>query len=222
MINSIMRFRETGFLYASTFRVLKAFTLAEVLITLGIIGVVAAMTIPAMINKTNDAELIAAWKKSYTTVAQAFIQILNDGGADYTSHTTLRDNVIPYFSVVKSCDTSGSDCWHAAGDIKTMPLQDGTQYDFVDLSSYPGFVTADGMKYVVYSDGVVNNMGWLMVDVNGDRKPNVAGKDVFAIRLRYQLKAVPFGFDSNSSDCNPPSDQGANTGLNCSAYYIAH
>lgn len=41
----------------------NAFTLAEVLITLGIIGVVAAMTIPTLMNKTNDAELKSAYKK---------------------------------------------------------------------------------------------------------------------------------------------------------------
>lgn len=36
------------------FRIKKGFTLAEVLITLGIIGVVAAMTIPVLMNSTND------------------------------------------------------------------------------------------------------------------------------------------------------------------------
>ena len=41
----------------------KAFTLAEVLITLGIIGVVVAMTLPALINKTRNKELHTAFLK---------------------------------------------------------------------------------------------------------------------------------------------------------------
>ena len=43
---------------------MKAFTLAEVLITLGIIGVVAAMTMPTLMNSTNGAQYKTAYKKS--------------------------------------------------------------------------------------------------------------------------------------------------------------
>ena len=49
----------------------KAFTLAEVLITLGIIGVVAAMTLPTLINQTNGAQYKAAFKKSLSAISQA-------------------------------------------------------------------------------------------------------------------------------------------------------
>ncbi len=45
----------------------KGFTLAEVLITLGIIGVVAALTIPNMIKNSQKIEYVVAMKKSYTT-----------------------------------------------------------------------------------------------------------------------------------------------------------
>lgn len=48
----------------------NAFTLAEVLITLGIIGVVAAMTMPTLINQTNGAQYKAAYKKALSAIAQ--------------------------------------------------------------------------------------------------------------------------------------------------------
>ena len=48
-----------------------AFTLAEVLITLGIIGVVAAMTIPTLINKYQDFSLKVQFKKTYAVLQQA-------------------------------------------------------------------------------------------------------------------------------------------------------
>lgn len=45
-----------------------AFTLAEVLITLGIIGVVAALTIPALMNSTGNAEYVSAYKKTLSVL----------------------------------------------------------------------------------------------------------------------------------------------------------
>ena len=47
------------------------FTLAEVLITLGIIGVVAALTLPSVINNYRKQELITRLKKSYTVINQS-------------------------------------------------------------------------------------------------------------------------------------------------------
>ena len=49
----------------------NGFTLAEVLITLGIIGVVAAMTMPTLINQTNGAQYKAAYKKALSAISQA-------------------------------------------------------------------------------------------------------------------------------------------------------
>ena len=47
------------------------FTLAEVLITLGIIGVVAAMTMPTLMNSTQGAQYKTAFKKSLSALSQA-------------------------------------------------------------------------------------------------------------------------------------------------------
>ena len=62
------------------FRRFKGFTLAEVLITLVIIGVIAAMTIPTLINKTNNHEYISRLKKAYSTMAQATNRIIAEEG----------------------------------------------------------------------------------------------------------------------------------------------
>lgn len=52
-------------------RKMNAFTLAEVLITLGIIGVVAAMTMPTLMNSTQGAQYKAAYKKALSALSQA-------------------------------------------------------------------------------------------------------------------------------------------------------
>ena len=48
----------------------NGFTLAEILITLGIIGVVAAMTMPVLFNKTQNKELQTAFLKTYSELSQ--------------------------------------------------------------------------------------------------------------------------------------------------------
>ena len=58
----------------------KGFTLAEVLITLGIIGVVAAMTLPTLINDYQAKETVTRLKKVYSIVNQAYLRALNDNG----------------------------------------------------------------------------------------------------------------------------------------------
>ncbi len=58
----------------------KAFTLAEVLITLGIIGVVASMTLPALIQKNNEKQIVVRLKKLYSMLQHAHLNIINEYG----------------------------------------------------------------------------------------------------------------------------------------------
>lgn len=58
----------------------KAFTLAEVLITLGIIGVVAALTIPSLIQKHREQVAVAKVKKAYSTISQAYLMAIAENG----------------------------------------------------------------------------------------------------------------------------------------------
>ena len=60
-------------------RVSKGFTLSEVLITLGIIGVVAAMTIPTLMTKINHIKLKSQFKEGYAILSQA-VKLANDDG----------------------------------------------------------------------------------------------------------------------------------------------
>ena len=64
------------------------FTLAEVLITLGIIGVVAAMTIPTLISNTNSAKFKSQYKKTLSTLNQAALMATAQYDLDYASLTT--------------------------------------------------------------------------------------------------------------------------------------
>ena len=71
-----------------------AFTLAEVLITIGIIGVVAAMTMPALVNQTNRKQDAAKIKKFYSTMSQAVLLAENEYGSaeDWSVNSAIRDD----------------------------------------------------------------------------------------------------------------------------------
>lgn len=191
----------------------NGFTLAEVLITLGIIGVVAAMAIPPLMNKTNDAELRAKYKKVFSEISQANQQLVMDNGGTleslFTASTTQTDfkNLFkPYLNTVKDCDAGASAgiCWHtasgwksatgdptdvSANNLAAVVLNNGAMIEFRTNASY---VNCTG------TCGAIQRCGWMQVDVNGFQKPNVIGKDIFVINIQKD-KATPSGI---TGDCD--------------------
>ena len=85
----------------------KAFTLAEVLITLGVLGVVAAMTIPSVIQKQHNLSVENKLKKIYTTMNQAMrMSEIDNGERMYWHHTLYRrvgieKYILPYIKYLK-------------------------------------------------------------------------------------------------------------------------
>lgn len=61
---------------------IQAFTLAEVLITIGVIGVVAAMTLPSVINDHRNKQYVVAFKKLYSNFSNAIILFKADQGCE--------------------------------------------------------------------------------------------------------------------------------------------
>lgn len=174
-----------------------AFTLAEVLITLGIIGVVAAMTIPTLIANTQKQEYTTSLKKAYTEFNQALTQLSIDNGSpnDISKLTdTQMYKIVNYFKTAKICGTPNNlGCFPVDG---TNDKYDGsgsiTYYDnTTDGTVYYKFLTTDGMAFAmgVYngcgnnSTGALGymtqNCGYVVVDVNGLKGPNYMGRDTF-------------------------------------------
>lgn len=74
--------KKVSLYYDKKVKIKRGFTLAEVLITLGIIGIVAAITIPTLMKNTQDNEFKAAWKKEYSVFANATSLIAQDNGGN--------------------------------------------------------------------------------------------------------------------------------------------
>ena len=109
------------------------FTLAEVLITLGIIGVVAAMTMPTLMNSTQGAQYKAAYKKALSALSQAVV--LNVALDDYNfadldaDNYTLTDMLSSRMNVVRT-ETGSNNIKNGDKDYKvttTTGTREGTQ-----------------------------------------------------------------------------------------------
>lgn len=104
-----------------------AFTLAEVLITLGIIGVVAALTMPALITKYDEMVMVNKLKRTYSELANAIelrkAELGTDSYADQfnpdLSAAEQLDGFLKYLNVVERC--SASDSQGCGGNYTTYP-----------------------------------------------------------------------------------------------------
>ncbi len=208
----------------------NAFTLAEVLITLAIIGVVAALTIPSVVKKYKDTQTIAQLKKIYATLSGATSMVtaqygsiegldFKDGTADDMENIFLAYK--PHLHMVKFCKNTAG-CWTtkqtktlSGGDPGNTPAGlGGGIYTFVLNNGMKVNMDMWGDANAPTNFGVTTKMPALLmftVDLNGDKDPNILGRDVFAFALT-EKGMVPAGFANNSARCRTTS-----TGWDCAA-----
>jgi len=178
------------------------FTLAEILITLVIIGVIAAITVPSLINKTNNQEYVSKLKKTYSTLSQATNSIIAENGTPKASvggWATDVDSIYklykPHLHIEKDCG-SGTGCFRQLKEAyKTLNgVGGGGNYEPED-DNFRKLVLTDGTQIVFDGKTLSNdcsNSGAgsnnfcivIKVDINGEKKPNIMGKDF----LQFVLK----------------------------------
>lgn len=208
---------------------LKAFTLAEVLLTLGIIGIVAALTIPTLISNYQKTQYATSLKKAYSQMNQVLLQMSSDNNTvgsikDYFGATVdVAPKIASYYKVIKTCGMVQNDECFAPfdnnydGSAKTTSQYTGSVY----TSSHYKFITSDGISFAIASnnDNCTQNRGFddapdapptnsvcgvVYMDVNGLKKPNNYGRDVFIFYITSNKAPMLYprgGFynsDSNS------------------------
>ena len=185
-----------------------AFTLAEVLITLVIIGVIAAMTIPTLINKTNNQEYVSRLKKAYSTLSQVTNRLIAEEGSPKNGWLQTGD-IDSVYNKYKKYLSIAKDCGEASGCLgnssyKSFLNNDG--YNF-EKATHRKLILADGTLVIFNPDMLDNSCSgnaWgsigvcasILVDVNGDKKPNRYGRDFFAFALK-ENGLYPMGCESN-------------------------
>ena len=167
-----------------------AFTLAEVLITLGIIGVVAAMTMPSLMQNYKRQQATARIKKFVSVINQALISAENDLGAreDWvigemdnsdSAYNFLNTYIKPY---IKSADVEKRTLF--GRNMATLRFVDGSQMSVKIGACYD-----------------------IWYDINGEKGPNEKGRDIFVFIL---CKNGGCNFNSNQVRgfyCAPTGEQ---------------
>ena len=141
---------------------LKAFTLSEVLITLVIIGVIAAITVPTLIQNHKRQEATDRLLKFYSTINQVILKANADG------------NNWEYWAEAKSeaGDTTPETATNFANNY-LLPYLVYHKYETKDRYLY--IYLNDGSYFYIFEGGCID----FIFDVNGDKKPNVDGRDQF-------------------------------------------
>ena len=176
-----------------------AFTLAEVLITIGVIGVVAALTIPGLMTKIQEIQFRNAYKQAYSDIHQAFVYFKDEGlsldpkstttisnGTNYSSdYGEIFKQLAVYFKSPKTCFTgSRTSCWQVAGAEQASPSSsqaNGWIGGYTSASSSYAFMDLSGRAWTMY----FNRENIILVDINGFGKPNKLGRDRFALEIDY-------------------------------------
>ena len=166
----------TNFISHFTFHVShrrNAFTLAEVLIVLSIIGVVAEYTIPSVISNFQKTEYVTLLKKAYSETNQALKQMAADYGCiDDLKCTGLFDSNLPdayntmgdalakYFNIAKNCRTEiNKHCWPDLTNENYDGTSDGGNTPY-DSYGYYKFITSDGMSFFIINYKNNCSMDW--------------------------------------------------------------
>ncbi len=213
-----------------------AFTLAEVLITLAIIGVVAALTIPAVVRNYKETQTVVQLRKNYSILSQAYNMAIAENGdptgwdlkglGNAEGGLNFLDKMRPYLKIIKECKTTKNGCF-ARGYYKDLNGKDASYID-------PGYqalirlADGTGIAFQVWRADCDDSRAcaFITVDLNGDKKPNQYGVDTF-IFLAKKAKLAPQGIKGDAYGfgnwCNLAKSSVADSnynGVGCGAWVI--
>lgn len=204
------------------------FTLGEILIALGVIGVVASLTLPQIINGKKASEAHAQFTTAYSAISKAINEMEVNNvpvePANYTAARSFYPEFKKYFKLVidKQYSTAGKPYKYlnnnALDEASMRYMDDGH------------FVITNGMDIFIENPETNTNGLLVFVDINGnDKLPNTLGYDLFGFELVKGGEFIPIGgVGTKKSDwaTNPKSScnieastpSGRGTGYTCSLY----
>ena len=177
------------------------FTLAEVLITLGIIGVVAAITMPTLVSNHKKKVYVNQLKKTYSVLNQGFKKyMVNNSCIDSIFDCNFKWNgndenfVKPLKESFEILDyESKSGYGKFSKDFANYKISESlnpVNYDtyYGDTSDYV-FLLKDGTTILTTDNYIANQ---ITVDINGKNRPNIVGRDIFEFNLMDNGSVVPY------------------------------
>lgn len=204
----------------------KAFTLAEVLIVLGLLGIIFEVTLPNLVKTYQKQVQVTQLKKFYSVFQTGMKTYMANLGCNDVRCTGLfsgwyfdaswQTNVNSAMREIFNIDNS---CLHAAGGCsKTTKYLDVTYGSNTQFNSGYSFRTTDGFLFNIQDSNssncennaatttrskLKNSCAMIIVDVNGNKKPDVWGRDIFAFYLGIDGNLYPnYGVDYAKAVCD--------------------
>lgn len=209
------------------------FTLAEVLITLGIIGVVAALTAPALVQNAGTAKIGPTLSKVVSTLENANEQLLHD--EDTTDLSKIAETPEEYCELLSKYISGSS--YETEENVEFSPSVKMFNGNVSNSSwtQYKEFRFSDNISLLVwiYNNGVLGNYsakgsfkggyGSIYIDINGTKvKPNTYGKDLFYFYLDKSGQIIPAGSTTYAwlMDDDDMKYNATNQGYSCNETYV--
>lgn len=187
-----------------------AFTLAEVIIVLGIVGIVAEMTIPTLVNNVNENIYYAGAKKAYSSLSQALLLIAADPNLtmDTTDQFTTLDS---FLNVMR--DMGKGDDITLLGSVNYYHYKCKIPFGPINYGQATSYSTDSGILIInpeancnsAQDAPICSDIYW---DTNGLKPPNMNGYDLLAFRLYkqqgvYQIRPLGMPGSGDGYSCSP-------------------
>ena len=204
------------------------FTLAEVLITLAVIGVVAAMTIPSLIKNYQKHAWVNALKENYSLLNQGFQKMIADDGVEFISDTEVFKSIGEsscHYSNISSVNCKGFltqfEKYFKVVSVESIVGKYKYRYRNYNTENTVNSPMPGARNVAIYlSNGVIiwefrfnknptivsqcdaihaagghmcGNAGGFYIDINGNKKPNEFGKDIFYFYITERGQLAPYG-----------------------------
>lgn len=157
----------------------QAFTLAEVLVTLGIIGVISALTLPTLMKNHQRQVFATQIRAVYSLLSQGVENKLLDSNAINLREARFFGNegafLKSYFKIAKDCGTTDTSCFASTYDVLNS--------DSIDQpNNLYKVVLANGASVGLSVNGISSTYVW--IDANGTQGPNMACRDLFDLTIQ--------------------------------------
>ena len=181
------------------------FSLAELLIAVAIIGVIAALTIPGVIANYQRKALLTQLQKSYVELQESLLILktenyqkgLYGSSLNKKSSTSIRNSagkfLLGYYKITQDCETDTQPCFASKyADLSSMTYSDYSCEGYsVNVASgaaiciVPASITEEEVSDDTGATTTkeIKNPAVVYIDVNGSKEPNIGGRDMFTFNI---------------------------------------
>lgn len=196
----------------------RGFTLAELLIAISIVGVVSALTIPALVVNVQKNSVGASLSKATNTLATASKMLIASGGYATTkiSHVACTSNFperLKHYAKLHQIDAAEVPVYT---DYNGSAPSETAKYKNDATCQDHAYITDEGMLFI-FSEGTPEDTSYsVFVDVNGTEPPNSLGKDLFLLVVDDDGTVIPYG-SRRGCALNYTTNVGYDANIGCAA-----